>query len=106
MSRRQSAEDAQDDLAIAVIHHWCCEAHAEELAKGGIEPGKYAYVKCPKCGLVQDAANKRCARCGHPLTEARKGMFATYNQKGVKPTLHSKPPPPASKQPDLRKGKP
>jgi len=78
------------------------EAVLGELAKGGIEPGKYAYVKCPECGLIQDAANAHCARCGHDLTEARRGMFATYEKQGVKPTLHSTPPPPASKQPDLR----
>lgn len=78
---------------------------AEEFAKGGIEKGKYAYLKCPNCGLVQDAANDKCTRCGHDLTEARKGMFAYYERKGEKPTLHSKPPPPASQQPDLRKGK-
>jgi ribosomal protein L37E len=75
----------------------------ETLAKGGIEPGKYTYLKCPECGLIQDAANSKCTRCGHDLTEARKGMFASL--KGKKPTLHDKPPPPASEQPDLRKGK-
>jgi rubrerythrin len=77
----------------------------EELAKGGIEPGKYAYLKCPNCGLVQDAAHDKCSRCGHDLTEARRGMFAYYEKKGVKPTLHSKPPPPASKQKDYRDDK-
>lgn len=96
-SRRLRDDEVTDRLLTALVHHEC--------AKGGIEPGKYAYVKCPKCGLVQDAANSKCTRCGHSLTEARKGMFATYNQKNVKPTLHSKPPPPASKQPDLRKAK-
>jgi hypothetical protein len=76
-----------------------------EIAKGNIEPGKYAYLKCPECGLIQDAAHSKCSRCGHDLTEARRGMFATYEKQGVKPTLHSKPPPPASEQPDLRKAK-
>lgn len=76
-----------------------------ELAKGNIEPGKYAYLKCPECGLIQDADHSKCSRCGHDLTEARRGMFATYEKQGVKPTLHSKPPPPASDQPDLRKSK-
>jgi RNA polymerase subunit RPABC4/transcription elongation factor Spt4 len=74
-----------------------------ELAKGNIEPGKYTYLKCPECGLIQDADHTKCSRCGHDLTEARKGMFATLEQQGKKPTLHSKPPPPASDQPDLRK---
>jgi hypothetical protein len=75
----------------------------DEIAKGNIEPGKYAYLKCPECGLVQDADHSKCSRCGHDLTEARRGMFAYYEKKGVKPTLHAKPPPPASKQKDLRK---
>jgi hypothetical protein len=74
-----------------------------EMAKGGIEPGKYTYLKCPECGLIQDADHSKCSRCGHDLTEARRGMFATLEQQGKKPTLHSKPPPPASEQPDLRK---
>ncbi|MFL5861069.1 MAG: zinc ribbon domain-containing protein [Solirubrobacteraceae bacterium] len=72
-----------------------------ELAKGGIAPGKYTYLKCPECGLIQDAAHTHCSRCGHDLTQARKGMFA--NLAGKQPTLHSKPPPPASDQPDLRR---
>jgi ribosomal protein L37E len=74
-------------------------------AKGGVEPGKYVYLKCPECGLIQDADHDHCTRCGHDLTEARRGMFAEYEQKGEKPPLHSVPPPPASKQPDLRKDK-
>jgi hypothetical protein len=75
------------------------------VGKGSVEPGKYVYLKCPECGLIQDAAHDHCTRCGHDLTEARKGMFAEYEKKGEKPTLHSEPPPPASKQPDLRKGR-
>jgi hypothetical protein len=75
-------------------------------AKGGVEPGKYVYLRCPECGLVQDAAHDHCTRCGHDLTEARKGMFASLEQQGKKPTLHDTPPPPASEQPDIRKGKP
>lgn len=75
----------------------------EIVAKGGVEPGKYVYLKCPECGLIQDAAHDHCTRCGHDLTEARRGMFAEYEKKGEKPPLHSTPPPPASKQPDERK---
>lgn len=78
----------------------------EELAKGNVEKGKYVYLKCPNCGLVQDADHSKCSRCGQDLTEARRGMFAYYEQKNEKPTLHSKPPPPAKDQPDLRKTQP
>jgi hypothetical protein len=74
-----------------------------ENAKGHVEKGKYIYLKCPNCGLVQDADHSSCSRCGHDLTDARKAMFAYYEQKGVKPTLHSTPPPPASRQKDYRK---
>lgn len=77
----------------------------ELIAKGGVEPGKYVYLRCPECGLIQDADHDHCTRCGHDLTEARKGMFATLEKEGKKPTLHSSPPPPASEQPDLRKEK-
>jgi hypothetical protein len=73
----------------------------EETGKGAIEKGKYTYLTCPRCGLIQDAAHDHCSRCGLDLAPARRAMFAAL--KGAKPTLHSSPPPPASKQPDKRK---
>lgn len=37
---------------------------------------KHHRLKCPKCGFVQAASNKKCVKCGHDLTEARKAKFA------------------------------
>lgn len=76
---------------------------AEDYAKGGVQKGKYVYLRCPTCGLIQDAAHDKCTRCKTDLAPARRAMFAQLNQRGEKPTLHDKPPPPPSKQPDIRK---
>lgn len=39
-------------------------------------------LKCPKCGTVQSASNKKCTNCGHDLTSARKAKFANMSQDG------------------------
>jgi hypothetical protein len=103
------AEGVSGGAEMAVVralleqHGTSIERVLEELAKGNVAPGKYVYLKCPECGLIQDADHSKCSRCGHDLEEARKGMFAELEKQGKKPTLHSKPPPPAREQPDLRK---
>lgn len=47
------------------------------------EAEEHHRLKCPKCGHVQYADNKKCSNCGHDLAEARKAKFAQLKESGV-----------------------
>lgn len=52
---------------------------------------KVTKLKCPKCGHVQAASNKKCAECGHDLEKARGGKFAKLDASADDLELGKKP---------------